>query len=392
MSGSRRWDWAAFIGVLVIATCLRAAITAVGPVLPQIEDELGLTSVAGGLLGTIPLLCFAAASPLVHGLTRRVGSRRAVTVALAGIAAAIVLRSVPVPGMLWVGTVLVGVSIAIGNVVVAALVKLSFASRVSLATGLYTAVMGVSASAASGLSVPLSGTLGGWRAGLAAWALPAVVALIVWLWLARTHGLGSAAPAPAARLAAGRTPWRSPVAWQVTVFFGLQSLGFYIVVTWLPTMVVAQGMPARAAGWLLFCFQLVGVVSGPLATALADRFADQRALCAASGLLIALGCAGAVFAPGLVWLWVVLAGIGSGAGFALALALAPLRSRTPEDTLRLAGMSQSVGYLIAAAGPVAAGALGGSAGWGVVVVVFGVFALGQAAFGWAAGRHRYVTA
>jgi CP family cyanate transporter-like MFS transporter len=362
---------------------LRPAITSVGPVLPEIGAELGLGPAAQGVVGAIPLLCFAAASGLVHALTGRTGHQRAVTIALAGIVLAIGLRSLPLPGALWIGTVLVGLAIAIGNVVVSGLVKRQFAARVSLATGLYTAVMGLSASLASGLSAPLSAGLGGWRPGLAVWVLPTLVALAVWLVLARRT---PAQPPATAAVPQAQTPWRSPLAWQVTGFFGLQSLTFYLLVTWLPTLAATLGLGPTEAGWLLFWFQAVGVVIGPAAAWWADRLPDQRLLCAATGVLMAVAVAGALTVPGLLWVWVTLAGCAAGASFPLALALPPLRTHTPADTVRLAGMAQSVGYLIAAAGPVAAGWLAAATSWGVVIAAVGVVALVQAVLGSLAGR------
>jgi CP family cyanate transporter-like MFS transporter len=383
-AGPPRLNRAALVGVLVIAACLRPAITSVGPVLPEIGAELGLGPVAQGAVGAIPLLCFAAASGLVHALTSRTGHHRAVTIALAGIALAIGLRSLPLAGALWVGTVLVGLAIAIGNVVVSGLVKREFAARVSLATGLYSAVMGVSASLASGLSAPLSAGLGGWRPGLAVWVVPTLLALGLWLVLSRRT---DEAPADATTaVPPAPTPWRSALAWQVTGFFGLQSLSFYLMVTWLPTMAADRGYGPAEAGWLLFWFQVVGVVVGPVTAWWADRLPDQRVLCAAAGLLMAVAALGALAAPGLLWLWVILAGCSAGGAFALALALAPLRTRTPADTVRLSGMAQSVGYLIAAAGPVVAGWLAAATNWGVVVAAVGVLALAQAAVGSLAGR------
>jgi CP family cyanate transporter-like MFS transporter len=382
-TGSRRLRWGALAGVLVIAACLRPAITSVGPVLPEIGAELGLGPVAQGAVGAIPLLCFAAASGLVHALTSRTGHHRAVTIALAGIALAIGLRSLPLPGALWVGTVVVGLAIAIGNVVVSGIVKREFAARVSLATGLYSAVMGLSASLASGLSAPLSAALGGWRPGLAVWVVPTVVALVVWLLLSRRADAAAPTVAP---VAPAPTPWRSALAWQVTGFFGLQSLSFYLMVTWLPTMAAALGYGSAEAGWLLFWFQAVGVVVGPAAAWGADRLPDQRLLCASTGALLAAAALGALAVPALLWLWVTLAGVSAGGAFALALALAPLRTHTPADTVRLSGMAQSVGYLIAAVGPVAAGWLAAATNWGVVVAVVGALALGQAGLGFRAGR------
>lgn len=382
--------------VLVVAACLRPALTAVGPVLPDIGADLGLGTTALGLLGALPLLCFAAASPLVHALTRRTGTSRAATVALVGLAVAVLVRSVPVSGALWAGTALVGLTIAVGNVVVPAVVKRDFHRHPALVTGVYVAVMGTCAALASGLSAPLADRLGGWRPGLAVWALPIGLAALAWATTGRRHPAEDRDRQTAPRATGGgRSPWRTRLGWQVTALMGLQSLTFYLLVTWLPSMSVAAGSTPATAGWHLFAYQAVGVAAGPAAAALADRTGTSRVLWAGPGALLALTALGALAAPGLAPLWVLLAGVASGASFVLALAAVPLRTGTPEEAVRLSGMAQSVGYLVAATGPVAAGWLvGGRAGWAGVLVVVALVATAQAVVGLrVAGRdHRHASA
>lgn len=370
--------------ILLVAACLRPALTSVGPVLPAIGSDLGLGTTALGLLGALPLLCFAATSPLVHGLTRRSGTERAMLVALGGLTLAVLVRSLPVPAALWIGTALAACATAVGNVVVPAVVKRDF-RRPARITGAYVAVMGVSAALASGLSTPLADRLGGWRPGLAAWALPTAVAAGAW---ALTRGRRSpldhetAPPTAAPPTAAGTSPWTSALGWQVTAFMGLQSLTFYLLVTWLPSMGVAAGATPATAGWYLFAYQAVGVVTGPLVAGLADRAGAPRALWAGPGALLAVAALAALIAPGPILMWVLLAGAASGASFVLALAAVPLRTHSPEATVRLSGMAQSVGYLLAAVGPAAAGWIAaGRGGWALVVVLIAAAALGQAAVG-----------
>lgn len=375
--------WLALFAVLVLATCLRPAITAVGPLLPQISADLGLGEEALGLLGSIPLLCFAAGSPLVHLVTRRLGERATIACSLAGIALGIGLRSLPVPGAVWLGTIAIGLAIAVGNVAISALVKRDFAARVTLATGLYTATMGISASLASGWATPLSTALGGWRASLLVWAAPTVLALVLW-WVLSASAQGTQ-PASAVS-SAGVSPWRSGRAWWITGFFGVQSLVFYLLVTWLPSAAQSFGQSAANAGWLLFWFQLVGVASGPAATAFAQRVGNHPAVYTATGVTMAAAMLAIPLAPGLLGLWIALAGIAAGASFPLGLALPPLHASNPAETARLAGMAQAVGYLIAAIGPILAGWLAAATSWSVVLVGVAGFAVIQAVLGWFAAR------
>lgn len=392
-SGATQPGVAGLIVILLVAACLRPAITSVGPILLQIGRDLTLDEAALGLLGTLPLLCFAVASWFVPRLVNRTGSAGAVLLALVGLAASIGLRSVPGVVALWVGTVGVGTCIAIGNVVVPALVKESFPARVSVMSGIYSAVIGLSSALASGIAEPLSRLLGGWRSGLAVWALPTLlVAGAWWRWALRhakqpaTAGMSRDSTRGAA--IGPTTPlWRSVIAWQVTAFMGLQSFIFYLLVTWLPAMASQQGVSATLAGWLLFGFQAAGVLAGPAFAAAAGRRDDQRWLCAVASGAMTVAAFGQLLLPSLALVWILLAGIAQGATFALALALIPLRSSSAESTVRLSGMAQSIGYGFAALGPAVAGWLVKASGtWTSVLVLLGVAAVAQTVAAYGAGR------
>jgi CP family cyanate transporter-like MFS transporter len=169
------------IGFLLIAANMRAALTSVGPLLDTIRRDIGLTAGQAGFIGTLPLLTFSAISPQVPRLARRFGIDRMLWLAMAVLIAGIVLRSVPVAGLLWVGTVLLGAAIAVANVLLPSMIKRDFPDRISAVTGVYTAVIGVVASTAAGVAVPLAGVLpGGWRTALGCWAGFALIALAVW--------------------------------------------------------------------------------------------------------------------------------------------------------------------------------------------------------------------
>ncbi|GAA3690985.1 CynX/NimT family MFS transporter [Arthrobacter ginkgonis] len=347
-------------GILLVAANLRPAITAVGPLLDPIGAETGLAAAQLGLLTAVPLLAFAAVSPLAHGLGERFGTERTVLGALFLLLAGTLLR--PLPGAaasLWIGTFIIGAAIALGNVLIPAIIKREFPGRVTELTGGFSAVMGGLAALGAGLAVPLSGIpLGGepagWRFALGAYAVLVLPALLVWWPCARAARAGRAS---AGRDAAddGGAPargavWRSGVAWQVTAYMGLQSLTFYVLVSWLPTVEQSYGRPAVAAGWDLMLFQLAGVVASLLAP-LMLRGRLQRI----GPVVPAVGAAGAVLglmlAPEAMLLWVVLAGFFGGASLVVALSLFGLRTRTHRQASAVSGMAQSGGYLLAAAGP-----------------------------------------
>jgi len=168
------------VAVLVAAVCLRPALTAVGPVLELIGADTGLSNTMLGLLSALPLLAFAAVSPLVSGPVRRLGIERTVVAALAVLAVGAMLRLLPGLPALFAGTIAAGAGIAVGNVLIPVVVRRDNPARIPLMTGLYSATMGTAAALASGVSLPLSQLPGGWRWSLGVWALPAAAAALVW--------------------------------------------------------------------------------------------------------------------------------------------------------------------------------------------------------------------
>ncbi|GAA1142239.1 MFS transporter [Kribbella jejuensis] len=369
----------------VVALSLRPALTAVGPVLPRIGDALQLGEAAQGLLGTLPLLAFAVASPLVHLASRRFGMERAVFVSLLVLAISSALRPYTGHAGLWIGTVLVGGAIAVGNVLVPVILKRDYAGNVSRATGIYTAFITGGAAIASILAVPIADAVD-WRLSLAVWG--GLALLVAVIWLPRTL---SPEPMPAASTD-DETPsvsvWRQPMAWLVTAFMGLQSTSFYLFVNWLPTIEISTGgVSERATGVHLFVFQVFGLIGGLSIPFLLKHPTNQRAglMTASTPILVAL--LGLLLAPQLAIVWAVVGGLGQGAGLVAALSLISLRGRGHHETTQLSGMAQAVGYTLAAAGPVVAGYLTQvTGGWSTTLVVFAVLAATQVTLGFVAGR------
>lgn len=386
--GSRMTRWAPWFAAMVflIALNLRAAITSVGPVLPRVGEDLALSEPMQGLLGALPLLAFAVGSPLVHRLTRRTGVDGALLLALLLIAAGLALRPFTgVPG-LWLGTAVAGLAIAIGNVLVPVVVRRDYPARLALATGFFTMFMSLAAAVASGTAVPFADRWG-WRTALAAWAVPPLLIAVAWAVRMRVS------PSPPSTLPqpgeVTTSVWRQPTAWLVTAFMGLQSTAFYILVTWLPTIEVAGGVPDTAAGVHLSIYQVVGMVSGMAIPLLMRRPGSVVPATLTASVPMVVAAAGLLLAPGLPMLWVVAAGLSSGSSIVVALTLIGLRGRTHAETTQLSGMAQSVGYLLAAAGPVAAGALAQvSNGWHAPLGLLLALACTQTVIAVVAGRDR----
>ncbi|MGQ1798809.1 CynX/NimT family MFS transporter [Kocuria oceani] len=369
-----------FLGVLLIGVNLRVGFVTVGPLLEEISRDLGISAGQAGLLTGLPLAMFALFSPVAPAVAARTGLDRALWLSLLLLTAGIVGRSAPVPGAVWLGTALVGIGIAFLNVLLPSLVKREFPQRVSQVTGLYTSIQGAVAATGSALVVPIAhaGT-GGWRLALAVWAVLAALALLLLLpWLRQRPAAAGPHGTAADRF---RSPWRSALGWQVTLFMGLQSVAFYVYMAWLPSIERSHGVSATTAGTHMALFLLVGMAASLSSGVLMHRFGDQRAVAFGGALLALVSYAGLAAAPGLVLLWVVLGAAGCGSLIVVALSLFSLRSSGHQQAAALSGMAQSVGYGLAAVGPAAFGALYDAGGrWeppllimaGLMVVLCGV--------------------
>ena len=345
------------LGILLLAANLRPAITGVAPLIGQIRADTGISNGVAGLLTTLPLLAFGVLSPVAPRLARRFGMERVLLASLLILAAGILLRWAEAVAALFLGTVVLGAAIAVANVLLPSLVKREFPERAGLMTSVYSTSLGISAAFAAGVSVPLAQLAGvGWRGALAVWALPAILASVAWL---PQLGRNDRPAEPSARNSpVVRDLWRSPLAWQVTLFMGLQSLSYYVTLTWLPEILQAEGMGAARAGWLLGLSQAVAIVTMFSAPMIAGRRPSQRGIVAVAVSVSGAGALGLLVAGSAASiLWVVLLGLGQGASFSLALTFLALRASDPTYAAALSGMAQSVGYLLAAAGPFLFGVL-----------------------------------
>ena len=374
-------------GIVIAGANLRAALTAVGPLVREIRADTGISSGAAGLLTTLPLLCFAALALPAPALARRFGLRRVLTGGLLLLAAGIALRSAPGVVALFAGTTLLGLAIAVGNVLLPSLVKHEFPAYTGLLMGVYITVMNSGAALGAGVSVPLAQQGFGWRGALGVWALPALVAALVWFYLLR----GDRPMSPVAVTSRGSL-WRSPLAWQVTLFMGLQSVVFYASIAWLPEILQSGGLSAAQAGWMVSLMQFVGIPAALFAPILAGRRPAQRGLLATAALLSGAGILGLLLSGGaLTILWVSLLGLGQGASISLALTLFALRTTDAAGAAALSGMAQSAGYLLAAAGPFLFGVLHDlTQSWSLPLALLFTVTVALLFAGLGAGRDAYV--
>lgn len=379
--------WLLLLGLVLVALNLRPALSSMAPVLNQVTAGLGLSASAAGLLTTLPVLCLGLFAPLAPALARRLGSERVILGILFTLALAILVRSAMGVAGVFIGSLMAGASIGIIGVLLPGIVKRDFPQHAGTLTGVYTMALCLGAAMAAGATVPLTQHFGdSWALGLRFWMIPALLAMLVWLPQARRgHGLHKVSYRV-------RGLWRDRLAWQVTLYMGLQSSLAYIVFGWLPSILIGRGLSPTEAGLVLSGSVIVQLVSSLSAPWLATRGKDQRLAIVIVMLVTLAGLFGCLYAPisGL-WGWAVLLGLGQGGTFALALTLIVLRSKDAHVAANLSSMAQGVGYTVASMGPFAVGLVHDlTSGWAAVGWIFAVLGVGAIIFGLGAGRALHV--
>ncbi|UZE26547.1 CynX/NimT family MFS transporter [Pseudomonas sp. B21-056] len=382
-----RRPWLLLLGLILVALNLRPALSSMAPLLSEVSKSLGLSAAQAGLLTTLPVLCLGLFAPLAPVLARRFGAERVVLGILLTLAGAIVLRSSFGQVGLFAGSVLAGASIGVIGVLLPGIVKRDFARQAGAMTGVYTMALCLGAAMAAGATVPLSEQLNhSWALGLGFWAVPALLAVVFWLpQTGRKQGAHQAAYRVRGLL-------RDPLAWQVTLYMGLQSSLAYIVFGWLPSILIGRGLTPTQAGLVLSGSVIVQLISSLAAPWLATRGKDQRPAIVIVMLMTLAGLFGCLYAPldGL-WGWAILLGLGQGATFSLALTLIVLRSRDAHVAANLSSMAQGFGYTLASLGPFAVGVVHDwTGGWQALGWIFGLIGLGAIIAGIGAGRALYV--
>jgi CP family cyanate transporter-like MFS transporter len=388
----RRGDLFALTALVLAALNLRLAVTSVGPVLAEIRTGLGMSAAVAGLLTSLPVVCFAVFGFAAPRLARRFGTSAVVAAGLSLLTLGLVVRAFVSGTALFVllsGVAMAG--IAVVNVLMPVVVKERFPDSVGTITGVYSVALNVGATTAAAATVPITGLLhGNWRLGLGSWAVLAVAAVPAWLVLARDRPdrERGAGPEPVGAVASVA---RSPVAWALALYFGLQSTSAYVIMGWLPQIYRDAGLSAELAGVLFAVTSFLGVPLTFAMAALVNRLPNQSGIAAVLGLFGIAGYAGLWYSPAAApWLWAVLLGVVNCA-FPLVLTMITLRGRTPATVVRLSAFTQGVGYLIAIPGPILVGVLhdvGG--GWRLPLGLMVVLIVPQLIAGMFAGRDRYV--
>ncbi len=376
--------------LVLIAFNLRPVFSSASALLPEIRGELGLSPLGASLLTTLPVVCLGAFSPLAPRLAQRIGSERTLLGVLLLLTLGTALRGFSSVPLLFFGTALAGAAIAVGNVLLPGLVKRDFAANTALMTGLYTMALCAGAASAAGLTLPIEHALGGSLDGaLSVWALPAL--LVGLIWLPQVFASSRQARRSGFRV---EGLWRDKLAWQVTLFMGLQSALAYCVFGWLVPILRERGLDGIVAGGIVSVSVMVQAAACLFVPHIAVRGRDQRLINVTLCAFAVVALLGLLFAPlSTVWIWAVLQGIGQGGLIAAAMTAIVLRSRDPHVAAHLSGMAQCVGYLLAAVGPFIVGLIRGWTGsFAWCAVLFVALGLGAAFNGWRAGRALHVNA
>lgn len=372
------------IGMVLIGASLRGSFTGVAPLIDVIKSSFGLDGFQAGLITAIPVFAFAVISPFAGKISGKYGLELALFLAITLIILGIAIRSAGLMWAFYAGTVVVGAGIAIAQVLLPSLGKRDYPNNVPSITATWVLAAGAGGALASISVIPLSRWFG--------WQIAALVLVIfplsAWLvWLGRLRGRSTVRNEASQGMSGDIRIWRSLLAWQITAFMACNSIIFYTMVNWLPSILISKGISESLAaslhGEMLLATAIPALFFGPVI----NRMRDQRLIAASTGVLMAVGVAGINYFDGFMSIWVLCLGFGSGGGILLAWIFMGLRTNDSLEAARLSGMAQCLGYALAAFGPVLAGQCRDLAGgWSLVLLAGALLGLLMAVFGIFSGR------
>jgi MFS transporter, CP family, cyanate transporter len=341
------------VALFLAAVALRPQLVGVGPLLPSIESDLGVSHAVAGLLGTIPLLCMGIFAPPAPFLSGRVGTRHAIGAALGLIGVFGIARAL-VPGALGVIllTIPLGIGMGLAGAMLPVVAKERFADKPGFATGAYTTGIVIGAAVAAAVAVPLAHAANGWRAPLLVFGGVSTGLAMLWLWLTRSEPVHVRTDARPLRL-----PLRDPLGWRLVTGFLLMSFVFYGLNSWLPDAYVERGWSQSAAGDLLAVLNTVTIPVGFAVAWAADHFGTRRRWLMGASTLQLTTLLGVVLLPGAGWVWAILLGLSIGPLFPLTMTLPLDAAKEPAQVAALTGMMLGVGYTLSSGGPLALGAV-----------------------------------
>ncbi|MDF9867294.1 CP family cyanate transporter-like MFS transporter [Bacilli bacterium PM5-3] len=349
-----------FFAIILTSALLRSTIVVVGPISDILIADLSISATSFGLITTIPLIVFAISSAMIPFIASKRGLINTLIFGLILIIAGCLLRSINIYGVLLLGTILLGFGISIGNVLIPAIIKENAQEHKAIFTSSYLCMQNISASLASGLAIYITLKIS-WSFALAVWIIPAIIALILWLTFKKTT-------LPQTTSTVNLTPlsWKmiksllkSPYAWSLTFIMALQSVLYYTNVTWLPTIASENGFSQSFISFLMISFQLIPLPGLFLVPILIKKLKQDSYLLIASSLIIVVGILMIMFRYEISMFYIatLLISLGTGSCFAWVVALITNKSKDGQQATNLSAMSQTVGYSLAAIGPLLGGML-----------------------------------
>ncbi|SDC92469.1 MFS transporter, CP family, cyanate transporter [Terribacillus halophilus] len=381
------------LAILFIAATLRSPLTSVGPLIPFFREELDVSNSMIGLVNTLPLLAFGVFSSLVPKISSKFGIELTLLAAMCMLTVGIFIRALAGLPLLLFGTLLLGMAIAFGNVLMPGLIKSSFPYQIGLMTGIYSVSMNIFGALASGISVPIASIpMLGWRNAMQIWSVLSLIAFIILLLRLPATRSSEKKVFVKVENKPSRGIFKSKIAWAVTLFMGLQSFIPYSLFTWLPDILMSKGFDESEAGWLIAIYQLGLIPTTFIAPIIAGRMQSQRLIGCIAGLLFFFGLVGVMFISShLIIAPLILTGVGAGTAFSLAMMFFVLRTNSIAESSQLSSMAQSVGYLVAALGPLLLGTIAEKTnGWMVPLIILMIAALCIAFLGTIAGKDQKI--
>jgi CP family cyanate transporter-like MFS transporter len=376
------------LGIILISINLRTSIASVGPLIPFIREDLGISNGLAGFLTTLSLLTFAVFSLFAPSIGKKLGHGKAIFLGILLLTIGVVVRVLGGIELLYFGTALTGIGIVIANVLMIPFFKARLPEKIGLMTAILSTGMSLFAAVASGISVPLAIDLGlGWRGSLASWGILMVLALVVWIPQMSTRKRGFQGD-----LLKAKNVWKSKLAWQITLFMGAQSVMYFTMVTWLPDMLIARGMSPVKAGIALSYMQLISLIGTFFIPNYLIRLNEQSHVILIVGIGYLLGYSALFIQNELIaFAALTIIGIGSGASLSIAYTLISLRTSEDLTTAKLSGMVQSAGYILAALGPLIFGiSLDLFDNWNILIWFLLIMTVQFLLFGLPAGRSRKI--
>lgn len=339
------------LGVIFMASNLRAPLTSVGPVVDEISKALSLSNTAAGLITTIPLMAFSLISGIIPRFSKKYGMELVLLWSLILLSIGLVFRSLGSIVSLFLGAGLVGTAITVGNVLMPAFIKNKFPKHVGLMMGIYSAMMNLTAALAAGFSIALGSISGlGWKGSIGIWIGLSLITIPIWL--PQVRGKSKATKLKALATRDDTKLYKSGLAWAITVFMGAQSLMYYCLSAWLPKIMQTWGMNEGDSGWVLSYIHFAQLPMALFGAIIAGRMKNQKLLAGLIGILYSIGILGIlIFKTDYIVLWCILMGLASGLAYSLSMLYLVLRTKNTAQATEMSGMAQGFGYLIAAFGP-----------------------------------------